>query len=162
MVRAFLQDVLDRGGGTRVLAADEMIALAKSVDLDALELGEYRCFRPDCYSRNRVLQNEHFELVVLCWGPRHKSSIHDHGISNCLYLVLEGEMEEELYEAAEGGGEPVKTKTACYARGELTLAGGEIVHRISNNSDDQLVTLHIYSPPLDKRVTHYTPIPHHA
>jgi hypothetical protein len=33
------------------------------------------------------------------------------------------------------------------------------VHRILNPGPGNLVTVHIYSPPLDAAVTNYTPIP---
>lgn len=146
------------GGVERPFTAEEMIALAKSVDIDSLGIDEFRRFKPGSYQRNRVHLNEHFELVVLCWEPGQSSSIHDHGRSNCLYLILDGSMEEDRFEL-DADGEPQKTGSKVYGRGGITLAPGHLIHRINNNTDARLVTLHIYSPPLDEAVTHYTPVP---
>jgi len=71
-------------------------------------------------------------------------------------------MDEEQFELPEGGGKPVPTKTNRYGPGDVTLAEGHVIHRISNRTDEKLVTVHIYSPPLDTAVTHYTPVPHYA
>ena len=145
-------------GVERPFTAEEMIDLAKSVDIDGLEIAEFHRFKKGSYQRNRVHLNEHFELVVLCWEPGQSSSIHDHGRSNCLYLILDGSMEEDQFEL-DADGEPQKTGANVYVRGEVTLAPGHLIHRINNNTDARLVTLHIYSPPLDEAVTHFTPVP---
>ena len=144
-------------GAERPLTEAEMIALAKAVELDALDVQEYCRFRRKCYTRNTVVLNEHVELVVICWGANQSSSVHDHGISNCLYLVTEGTMQEELFRLEEG--KHVRTRSRLWSRGEITVASGPTIHRISNPSDNDLFTIHIYSPPLANRVTHYTPVP---
>jgi cysteine dioxygenase len=146
------------GGVKRPFTPEEMRAFAASVDLDAVDLSPYRRFQTKCYARNTVVLNEHFELVVICWLPGQMSTIHDHGDSYCLYLVVEGEMTEEQYRAVPGG-DPVRTGERRFERGGITIAEGSEVHRIRNAGSDRLVTIHIYSPPLSERVTHYTRLP---
>ena len=160
---AKLRDAILAGpaGSDRPLTADEMIALAKGVDLDTLDLGEYCKFQKRCYARNTVLLNEHIELVVICWEAGQASSIHDHGDSLCLYLVSHGTMQEDVYEAPVGD-DPEPELTRRWHRGDITLAEGPTIHRISNPAESGLVTIHVYSPPLDERVTHFTPMPTYA
>lgn len=147
-------------GADRPLTADELIELAKGVDLDALDLGEYVNFQKKCYTRNVVFMNEHIELVVICWEPGQASSIHDHGESLCLYLVTGGTMQEEVFDSvAEGETEPEPTLVRDWPRGDITLAEGSTIHRLSNPTQGGLVTIHIYSPPLDDKVTNFTPLP---
>lgn len=148
------------GGMTRPLTAREMEALARSVDLEKVDLGSYRRFQEECYARNTVFRNDHVELVVICWRPGQMSAVHDHGSSNCLYLVTEGTMVEERFALRDGKPEPVDERT--FTRGDITIAAGDSIHRIHNRSDTDLVTIHIYSPPLGENMTLFTPIPRRA
>ena len=72
-----------------------------------------------------------------------------------------GEMTEERFELGPDG-MPQATEENRYGVGDITLAPGHLIHRISNRTDSNLVTLHIYSPPLDSAVTHFTPVPTYA
>jgi len=145
-------------GSTRALGRDEMLALARGVDLDRLEFGDFHRFTDERYARNTVFLNEYVELVVICWMGGQASSIHDHGASNCLYLVVDGTMQEEMFRL-DADGRPERTSKRIYARGDITVAAPTDVHRIVNPGDGGLVTVHLYSPPLDQRVTNFTPIP---
>jgi cysteine dioxygenase len=148
------------GGVKRPLTAPEMEALARSVDLGTLDLAGYRRFQEECYARNTVLLNDQCELVVICWRPGQMSAVHDHGSSHCLYLVIEGTMVEERYRLRDGEPEPVDERS--FGRGDITIAKGDSVHRINNRGGKELVTVHIYSPPLGPGMKLYTPIPRKA
>jgi len=148
------------GGVSRPFKPEEMEALARSVDLKTLDLSDYRRFQDECYARNTILLNDHCELVVICWQPGQMSAIHDHGSSYCLYLVIDGTMIEERYRLE--GGKPEPTEERSFGRGDITIASGESVHRINNRGERNLVTVHIYSPPLGANMKLYTPIPRKA
>ena len=159
MVRSLRDRMLAGPAGVeRPFTAEEMIEFARSVDLGTCDMTDYCSFKKGSYSRNRVHLNDHFELVVICWEQGQASSIHDHGVSNCLYLVLEGEMAEEEFELGPDG-MPREKGLNTFTRGELTIVSGDHVHRILNRASERLVTIHMYSPPLDEAVTHYTPVP---
>ena len=145
-------------GTQRPLTRDEMHAIASSVVLEELDLEGYCKYDEERYARNTVLLNEHIELVVICWLPGQASAIHDHGRSNCLYLITDGEMREDLYVLGPDG-KPKHTQARHFGRGAITIAAPTDIHRILNDTRDNLVTVHLYSPPLDESMTLYTPIP---
>jgi len=157
MVLQLRDRILAAGGNTRPLTRDELLRLASEVDLRTLDLGEYECFQRRCYARNTVLLNDSFELVVICWLPGQASSVHDHGESLCLYLVVRGHMKEERFSRVEGK-EPEPAESRRFGPGEITIAQGDEIHRISNDGEEQLTTLHVYSPPLVDN-TNFTPVP---
>ena len=162
MVQALKNRMLAGPGGVeRPYTPEEMRALAESVDLDAFECGDCRKFIDARYARNTVFENEHFELVLICWKPGQASAVHDHGDSYCLYLVVEGEFEERPFELGDDG-EPVPTTQRRWQRGDITIAGGPDIHQIANDSGEDLVTVHIYSPPLKQTSKMFTPIPRTA
>lgn len=41
--------------------------------------------------------NDHYNLMLLCWGPGQKSPIHNHPNSHCFMKTLKGDVYEELY-----------------------------------------------------------------
>jgi len=148
-------------GVERPLTRDEMIAFAESVDVSCFDCAGRDEFNEARYARNTVFENEHFELVLICWRPGQASAVHDHGKSYCLYLVLDGELHEELFELdADGEPQPVKLRT--WNTGEITVAAGHDVHQIRNDSGRDLKTLHIYSPPLKQTSRNFTPVPRTA
>lgn len=162
MVLKLRDRILASAPGTRrPMTGPEMIACAKGVDLATLDLAGYRQFRKERYARNTVFLNEHVELVVICWMAGQASSIHDHGVSNCLYLVVEGTMKEELFRVGSDGA-PVAVRERFFAPGQITFAGPKDVHRIQNSGERELVTLHLYSPPLGEAVRNFTPVPTYA
>lgn len=146
------------GGVERPFTRDEMLELARGVDLSSLDCAKYVRFNEERYARNTVFENEHFELVSICWRPGQASAVHDHGASNCLYLVVDGEFEERLFEL-DGSAEPRRTGARRWKTGDITIAAGEDIHQIANDSGRDLRTLHIYSPPLKQTSKFYTPVP---
>ncbi|KAJ0067890.1 hypothetical protein NL108_011667, partial [Boleophthalmus pectinirostris] len=54
------------------------------------------------YTRNLVDEgNGKFNLMILCWGEGHGSSIHDHTDSHCFMKLLQGQLKETLFEWPE-------------------------------------------------------------
>lgn len=150
--------VASPAGTERALSREEMLALARTVDLAHFDLAPWRHFDECEYARNTIFLNEHVELVSICWLPDQASSIHDHGRSNCLYLIVEGEMQEEMF-VLSGEGRPRRVQARSFGKAAITIAAPSDVHRIMNRGPAPLVTVHIYSPPLDEQVTNFTPKP---
>jgi cysteine dioxygenase len=146
------------GGVERAFTREEMLELARSVDLESIDCSGYEQFNEERYARNTIFENDHFELVFICWRPGQASAVHDHGASNCLYLVVDGEFEERLFELDEEG-EPRRTSARRWKTGDITIAAGDDIHQIANDSDRDLKTLHIYSPPLKQTSKFFTPVP---
>ena len=101
------------------------------------------------YRRNLVRGGAWYNLWVLCWRNGQRSPIHDHRGSSCGVRVLEGLMTETLFEFAPNG--HVK---ALFSRdvppGGVVGSEDTDLHQVSNLQAGaaDLVTLHIYSPPL--------------
>ena len=110
------------------------------------------------YQRNKIATSDWFDLLVICWKPGQASLIHDHTDSSCGFKILTGTATEVVYERTSGSGDlgdyvrPVSKR--CYAPGEICLAHDNDIHRISiDAARENLVTLHVYSPPL--RMSYY-------
>ena len=67
------------------------------------------------YTRNLIdTGNGKFNLMALCWGEGHGSSIHDHADAHCFVKVLSGNLQETMYNWPEESlGETEMHQTEC-------------------------------------------------
>jgi cysteine dioxygenase len=113
------------------------------------ELTAYLTFHPDRYVRNRVYDGPAYQALLLCWRNGQRSPIHNHRGSHCGVKVLHGVATETLFtRAANGLIVPVASRDL--PAGHTCTSADEDVHQVSNlqAGGADLVTLHIYSPPL--------------
>jgi len=104
-------------------------------------------YADDGYQRNVIKKSEHYELVAICWIPGQETPIHDHVGSDCAFLIVDGVATETIYETNEEGlAYPINARN--YQPGEVCAAEEPDIHRVSNDTDSELVNLHIYTPPL--------------
>lgn len=106
-------------------------------------------FNPGGYRRNLVCQREHFEVLILCWATGQQSPIHNHRGSHCGVRVLSGEATEVRFDHLSDGRVQAQTIQTLPA-GAVTVSADEDLHVVGNWSHPprDLITLHVYSPPL--------------
>ena len=119
----------------------------QSLDVDVDSLRKSIQSAPDDYCRNILFRNESFELVVIIWRPGQDTPIHDHVGSDCAFLILDGESTETIYDLnSQGLAFPISSR--IYRPGEVCAADEPDIHRVSNDTDSELINMHIYTPPL--------------
>jgi cysteine dioxygenase len=122
------------------------------VDLD--DLSEHVQFAENGYKRNLVRSAANYQVWVLCWKSGQRSPIHNHSGSACVVRVLRGTLTETLFEIAPSG--HVKaTFSRDLAEGSQIGSEDTDIHQASNlqAGDADLVTLHVYTPPLTRMKT---------
>ncbi len=137
------------------------------VDLKTLarHLGELSIGRADVeaacifgvkgYRRNTISESPHYELLALCWRSGHVTPIHDHRGVSCAFRVVEGTGTEIRFRLTDSG-------LICPALvnamppGYVCAADDADIHQVANMQAPgvDLVTLHIYSPPISKMNTY--------
>lgn len=118
------------------------------------DLVDHCKFDDNHYARNKVSCSPWYDLYVMCWKPGQSSAIHDHLDSSCSFKILKGEATEIEYTLSDLAHHKVSRGTSRnYSIGQVCSAQDQEIHKISNlsNSED-LVTMHIYSPPLKMSV----------
>ena len=88
-------------------------------------------------------RDEQVELYLVCWMPGHDTGFHDHDESAAAITVVEGEVSEERL--AIGG-----TVETTVRAGETVTIAREAIHRVRHSGEGPAVTLHAYSPPLER------------
>jgi cysteine dioxygenase len=122
------------------------------IELD--DLSEHVHFAENGYKRNLVHSAPNFHVWLLCWKNGQRSPIHNHTGSACVVRVLRGTLTETLFEMAPNG----HVKASCsrdITQGSLIGSEDADLHQVSNlQADDaDLVTLHVYMPPLTRMNT---------
>tara|TARA_Y200000002_G_C22581575_1_gene621105 strand:+ start:322 stop:801 length:480 start_codon:yes stop_codon:yes gene_type:complete len=104
----------------------------------------YIKFDKDNYKKNLIYRNMDFEIFLVCWLPLQKTKIHNHSENGCLIRILEGEMNEIIYEPKN---KEIITTNNMY-QNDIQYIDDKIgVHKMINTSDKNCISLHIYSPP---------------
>ena len=98
----------------------------ESMPLNLEALKEHIVYTEDNgYQRNIIKKTEHYEMVAITWRSGQATPIHDHTGSDCATSAVRD-----------------------YAPGEVCAAEEPDIHRISNDTDGNLINLHVYTPPL--------------
>jgi cysteine dioxygenase len=106
-------------------------------------------FGRERYQRNLARTGPAYEALVLCWQSGQRSPIHDHRGSRCAFRVLAGVAAETRF-ARTTDGLIYPVSTVDLAEGTICATQDDDIHQVSNLQPGgrNLVTLHIYSPPL--------------
>jgi cysteine dioxygenase len=133
----------------QVPTLSDLYAFLEAFRVEWEELRPYVSFKPGTYARHLLVRGEHAEALLLCWRPGQKTPIHDHNGSIGAVRVCGGVLWETMFTLDD-------TQTLRYesARewtdGYVTGADLPDIHQIGNPevSGQELITLHIYAPPL--------------
>jgi cysteine dioxygenase len=121
----------------------------KRLQVDWETLEKFVQFSPERYRRNLFRAGPAYHALVLCWRNGQRSPIHDHRGSACGVRVIRGEATETVFETMEQGHVyPVRTRKL--PEDFICATQDQDIHQLSNLQPGHadLVTLHIYSPPL--------------
>lgn len=146
-----------------------LMELYESNPLDWKKFAKFDQYR---YTRNLVDEgNGKFNLMILCWNESQGSCIHSHSDSHCFLKVLNGQVQEEIFdwpdESSDTELEMNMLKQMVFEKNQVTYINDTIgLHRMENPSHcAKAVTLHLYSPPFimcntfDQKTGHKTKIP---
>jgi cysteine dioxygenase len=138
---------LDRVAGRLPLSV--ILDWFNEVPLTVEDLTSYLVFNPARYVRNRLHDGPAYQALVLCWRNGQRSPIHNHRGSNCGVKVLRGVATETAFARAPNG-LVYPTSSRDLPPGHICASADEDVHQVSNlqAGGADLVTLHVYSPPL--------------
>ena len=129
--------------------------LLREARFERADLEPWCVFGEKGYKRNTVRSTEWYELVCNCWRSSHCSPIHDHRGVSCSFKVVEGTGTEVAFELTDCGmARPVSSRELT--EGQVAAADETGIHLVANMKaeGEDLVTLHIYSPPIESMSTY--------
>ena len=124
------------------------------LDITLADLEPFICFGDKMYRRNMIRENEWYELLCICWQSGQRSPIHNHAGSTCGLKIMQGTATETTFEKTPSG--HIKPITSSdFSAGLVCSSQDDEIHQVSNLQaiGSNLVTLHVYSPPLRRMDT---------
>jgi cysteine dioxygenase len=142
-----LFDYLDNLAGRAPVK--ELASRLSRLNIRCEDVADHIRFSDRHYARNLVRAGPWYHVLVLCWQNGQRSPIHDHTGSSCGVRVLRGTATETSFEFAPSG-DVVATGSHQLAPGSVCATQDSDLHQVSNlqAGGADLVTLHVYSPPL--------------
>lgn len=145
---------------TSIRSIEELVTILSEIDklkytdiIRSLSL-EIQAFEPYCswsshsYTRNCLVENEMFELILICWEKGQITPIHDHGGEECWVKVIQGELKETIYKLDKAG-ELNQVKSSIAKTGDISYMIDFMgCHRLENSSNDRSMSLHLYARPI--------------
>jgi predicted metal-dependent enzyme (double-stranded beta helix superfamily) len=85
-----------------------------------------------------------FSIVALVWLPGQETAIHDH-VTWCVFGVVQGVEQEELFELAEGGRCLLRAGAKTNCAGDVSgFAPPGDIHRVRNAGAETAISIHVY------------------
>jgi cysteine dioxygenase len=133
--------------GPEGVGYNDLIDLVAHLELSPELVEVHLKFDPERYARNLILRTQAFELLALCWLPGQQTIIHDHGGSVGVARAYRGNLTSRLFAAPDG--QPARMAGVdVVAPGDSAAVDRPDIHQLANAGPEELVTIHVYSPPL--------------
>lgn len=146
-------DYLDSLNGRADLAV--LSGMLRELTITRADLEPACSFGVRGYRRNTVCETQWYELLALCWRSGDVTAIHDHRGVSCAFRVIEGTGTEIRYRLRDSN-QVCPTGTIDMNPGYICAADDADIHQVANLQapGKDLVTLHIYSPPIRGMTTY--------
>lgn len=134
---------------TERIPLDYLVQKMQLLDVGLDDVRDFVQFGEDIYRRNLMYEGSAYQALVLCWKNGQRSPIHDHRGLSCGVKVLSGIATEIVFQWNEGRF-LVPSYTQKMLEGSVIGSEDSDIHQVSNLQQGKrdLITLHIYSPPL--------------
>lgn len=129
--------------------------LLSKVQVGRCDIAQSCVFGAKGYRRNCIKRSAWYELLACCWHSGDRTPIHDHRGVSCAFKVIEGLGTETRFETTPSG-LLCPTGSVRMPAGYICAADEGDIHQVANmqSPGQDLITLHIYSPPISKMHTY--------
>ncbi len=127
----------------------EQVGILKRIDIPVSDFAQYATWSDEGYTRNCIARRDGFEFILLCWSPGAITPIHGHAGQDCWVYGVDGSVREKRYKQTDASFEvtsdmSLEAGKLCYMHDRMGF------HTISNETDKQSMTLHVYANPIDR------------
>lgn len=118
------------------------------LDLPLEEILPYAQWSTKRYTRNCIIREKDFELILLCWLPGQKTEVHCHGGEECWVYMVDGNITETRY--VYENDELITERTEVLRSGEISYMTDQMgYHSLDNHTTKKTMSLHLYMNPID-------------
>ena len=92
----------------------------------------------------QIWDDEDVNAWVICWSEDQDTGFHDHDDSSAAIAVISGQVREDRLRLDDA------PSSQTFGPGQVFTVPAVAIHRVLHAGDVPAVTLHAYSPPLDR------------
>ena len=122
--------------------------IIRSIDVPTSAFAGYCSWSKESYTRNCIVDNEKFELILLCWEPGQITPIHDHGGEECWVKIIEGDFRETIYKEDEYGNLDIVKSSVAKVNDITYMIDFMGFHSLENLCEKRSMSLHLYAKPI--------------
>ena len=127
----------------------EYVVNMRNVKITDEELEQFASFSKDGYIRHCFVNNERYEVLLLCWERDQQTPIHSHGGQECWVKVVRGQIEEVHYKKTRDG-ICKETKRSIREQGDISYMNDELgLHTLGSVGHQRAISLHLYACPIE-------------
>jgi cysteine dioxygenase len=122
----------------------------RHVDISPSQLDGHCRWNDRHYTRNCIVRTADFELLLICYEPGQRTSIHDYDSQEAWVHPVQGSILEERF-TVDATGALHRTGSILLEPGSFShLLNGRSIHRYVNTGSGRACTLNLYAKPLLK------------
>ncbi len=140
-----LIEALDKGPGP-----EGYLHVLRSARIPLAELERHCSWHAKHYTRNCIAQRDAYELLLVCYEPGQRTSIHDYDSEEAYIHPVSGSIVEERFELVGNGGLRQVSSVLLGTDSYSFLNNGHSIHRYANPGTGRAITLNLYARPLRK------------
>jgi mannose-6-phosphate isomerase-like protein (cupin superfamily) len=92
----------------------------------------------------QIWNDEDVNAWVICWSEDQDTGFHDHDDSSAAIAVIDGQVREDRLRLGD------TPRSQTFGPGQVFTVPAVAIHRVLHAGDGPAVTIHAYSPPLDR------------
>jgi quercetin dioxygenase-like cupin family protein len=92
----------------------------------------------------QIWNDENVNAWVICWSEDQDTGFHDHDDSSAAIAVIDGQVREDRLRLGD------TPRSQTFGPGSIFTVPSVAIHRVLHAGDGPAVTIHAYSPPLDR------------
>lgn len=136
---------LDEGPGP-----DGYLSILKANGPSMEELLPHATWNARHYTRNILVQREGYELLLICFEPGQRTSIHDYDSKDAFIHPVEGRLQEDRFLQTADGQLDLVSSTLLGTSDHSHMQGDHSIHRYVNVHNGRSMSLNLYAPPIRK------------
>ena len=111
-------------------------------------MASFAVWNPRHYTRQCIHRTREHELMLICYEPGQRTSIHDYDSQMAWIKPLRGSVREERFKATGTGTLRLHGEKSIGVGALSYMASRNCIHRHSNAGTGRAITLNLYSRPL--------------
>ncbi len=141
-----IEDLIDT---LETASSDRFAQIIQQISITEDSLKHFATWLDEGYTRNCLMRNNDYEIILLCWDKGAKTAIHGHGGENCWVYQVSGTVEEIRYTQSKDKLE--ESERLVISPSQISFMHDRMgYHAIQNISNAKAMTLHIYASPIDR------------